>query len=158
MTKDEILALGAGREMDEAVATRVMGWTVEPWSDEGMGGHNLHDSNGEYVAKWDAPPGWKAEWDPKNRWSPSTDWNAMATVIEKLQEADFIVRLWSPNRNVLVPIKTWRTDIWKQVYKDTGDLYEYDGRWEDSEEIEFHASANTLPLAVCRAALLAVAT
>ncbi len=87
----------------------------------------------------------------------STDIAAAWEVVERLQDDDWIIRLWSPNDSgePPIPAHTWRLEIWKVLYQ-SGELYDFAGRWEDTQEISHRGDADTAPLAICRAALLAV--
>lgn len=73
MTRDEILKLD-GRELDEAVALKVMGWTCD--------GDYFHDADGKQVA---CPHGsLMVDIGRRDAWSPSTDIAAAMEVWRKL--------------------------------------------------------------------------
>jgi hypothetical protein len=115
MTRD-ILNMPAGREMDELVAERVMGWTLEEVTDPIM-----HETFMNYV---DTETG-RGMYRPEE-WLPSTDIAAAWEVVEKMQGGlRFELRR--------IPSGFWA----------------YFGE-------EMSAEANTAPLAISRAALLAV--
>jgi O-glycosyl hydrolase len=109
-TRDEILNMPAGREMDELVATRVMGWDVHP--------HATH-----YIRN-----------DGKNvyfvicgEFEPSSDIAAAWQVVEKMTDGE------TPNDcEIHTTVRGWRCDFYRGS-----------------------ATAETAPLAICRAALIA---
>ena len=80
----DIDKLEAGRKLDELVATKVMGWTINTWTDETDGGYSLNKPTGEYAAKWDAPPDFAWELKSEYRWSPSYDMTAALAVLKKV--------------------------------------------------------------------------
>ena len=119
MTKDEILNMEAGREMDALIAEKVMGWDVHP--------HRTH-----YINR-----------DAKNEhpyfvicgdFEPSTDIAAAWQVVEKMSSR----KDWDEH-----PVCIVRNYAFKDMW--TVELRDYD----------FDATAETAPLAICRAALLA---
>lgn len=113
MTRDEILALD-GEALDEAVAERVMGWSIEPGSD-------IWNTDGLY-GRW------------KNGWSPSRRWDHAGEVLEVM-----LAKMWLASINA------------------TGASWEVSFLW--CVGLSGHmgvAEALTGPLAICRAALLAV--
>jgi hypothetical protein len=113
MTREEILSMEAGRELDALVAVEVMGW------------HNDHE-----VPYYD----WVQESNEvihiSKRWSPSSDIGAAWEVVEKM-----IANGW------------WNTDIGFG----SGIVVSF-----DDGSTTHQAKADTAPLAICRAALLAV--
>ena len=136
MTRDEILALEAGRELDALVAEKVMGWT---W--------------GEYSPPVEGP---SKILRPPESWAPSPD-RAPGSEVS------------CPGWHFRVP--QYSTDIaaaWEVVEKMVPIKYGFNlaiesppGPWGDWE-VHFYnggthlAFADTAPLAICRAALLAV--
>lgn len=148
MTREEILALEPGPELDRLIAERVMGWKLE--SDPELPRAWLrYDSE---QAKW-VWAGWWAEEPPIEKdpdtgeeyvptawllagskvWSPSRDIAAAWEVVEKLLDHGFSVDLYSRSRG-----------RWEVVLSDGDTL------------IVATATAEKPPLAICRVALLAL--
>lgn len=133
MTRDEILAMPAGREMDALVATEVMEWHwykfIEPeYVDFGAKGAWL-DSGNRVM---------------HNEWYPSTDIGAAWEVVEKMKnDWQQIIPSWA---------RFWRIVSLR------------DGTWDvmvgtenaTTQRIIARATDKSLPLAICRAALLTV--
>jgi hypothetical protein len=126
MNRDEILAMPAGREMDALIAEKVMGWTLGE-------PHEIH--------------GWMMHGMVTVRdWVGSTN-DAGITHIEK----------WSPSTDIAA--------AWEVVEK-LGDKFDELERGDGGEFwmcvvypdgfIPCVARAETAPLAICRAALLAM--
>lgn len=130
MTPDEIAAMPAGREMDARVAETVMGWLVV----EG-GGEDWYE---RLVTRWPClvmfPAGnvclHRSEYGESESWKPSTDIAAAWEVVEHLQKSGWWLLLTSPRKS---------TPLWTAVLP--GLVY---------------SESETAPLAICRAALLAV--
>ena len=139
MTREEILALEAGRGLDTLMATQVMEWHVAPWSDETDGGTNWIDSTGKCVAPHSVSE------HPRWRWSPSTDFAAAWMVMEKLRD------MWT--------VATQEVDGFDNDFGrpfDDGVFFDVlrrnaDRRWP-------WALLYLTPEIICRAALLAVMT
>lgn len=179
MTQTNIDEMPAGREMDALVGSTVFEWPVI-W---------LHDSAFPDDPKWRSPYFWDESAKRTSEHSTqarllggywlkgiandgqvieifgrlvpahsayiSPSWE----VVEALQRLDFVVRMWSPNRQGRphIPAQTWEVTAWKQMSKTTGDLYDFCNEpFENSYEISSQGRADTLPLAICRAALKAV--
>ncbi len=129
MTKDEILRMEAGREMDALVATKVMGWEDDPevpyWDARDVNGQVIHVSR---------------------RWSPSTDIAAAWEVFEFLSKNSVEVAV-SCNGVERATIghdsDGWSCSVW--WFKDIESSHAIEGIYAD-----------TAPLAICKAALLAV--
>ena len=140
MTRDEILRLPAGPEMDALVAERVMGWhrgegrTADSWYNASL--ECVAPAEDSELDMWD---GSCANCD--SAWSPSTRISNAWEVVEKLQARG--VRLH------------YSSDGWH-----FGIGYTPPSRFMDDppdpEEWEVECCAPTAPLAICRAALLAV--
>ena len=135
MTREEILAMPAGRELDALVAEHVMGWqriTERP-------SHWLPLTGREsYPGPWWALPDMPLDRVPENgicmpQWSAST-----AAAIEMLEATGMEYKIL---RVHLLCVGGVQYDVQLNPY----------GRVYDSI-----ATAHTLPLAACRAALLAV--
>jgi len=115
MTRDEIMAMEAGREMDALVAEKVMGWELRTFK-----------SNG--VDFWHIPGTVRCELDaPKF----STDIGAAWEVVEKM-----IGEMW--NLSLEYQSAVYWCEFGKTCVPGDGEI------------------ADTAPLAICRAALLAV--
>lgn len=138
MTRDEILNMKAGREMDALVAEQVMGWT------------NCQKCE---FATWLS--------SDKSIIASGEQWRGNPLPLDIAQEvSDKFNPRWET-------IKNYSTDIfaaWKVVEKSAGFMVENRQVYKPDEwecEIAFEgtyiyfASANTAPLAICRAALLA---
>lgn len=82
MTREEILALKPGRELDALVAEKVMGW-----DDSG---------DGEWRNEFDRPI------ESIRLWRPSTDISAAWEVVEKMNELDFSITTHSLGKIVTV--------------------------------------------------------
>lgn len=113
MTRDEILKMEAGRELDALVAKDVMGW------------HKLDGNWKDNI--WE-----KADGHIKGDWHPSEDISAAWEVVTKIRSMG-----WG------VDISWFHEFIYCALHK------------PDSVIIK-QANAETAPLAICRAALLAV--
>lgn len=128
MTRDEILKLEAGDELDALIAEKVMGW------------HSVED-------KW----GYKAWYDAEDRFQCGIHKGDSHEDSE-----DFHILHWHPSSSIL-----W---AWEVVEKANAFFLEqpqnYDDKtWSASISISSYlwdAEADTAPLAICRAALLAV--
>jgi len=127
MTREEILALEAGRELDALVAKKVMGWHLVRWADETDGGRVWKGDAGEYRAPYSVDP------NPKWRWSPSTDIAAAWEVVDALMD-----------NGIGLPQIFHDGQLWVASVSDC------------TRKKSNMASALTAPLAICRAALLAV--
>lgn len=117
MTRDEIMNIPAGRDMDKLIAEKIMALTGIRWSTSYP--TDWIYSNGEYVV------GKNLGWDALPRYS--TDISAAWEVVEKLRHRG------------LFQINVWHNDMC-QVNLSNCDA----------------VVSETAPLAICRAALLAV--
>lgn len=126
MTHDEILNMEAGRELDTLIAEKVMGWAR--WKGATLG--------------WENPPSFFRTWELTSYGSfqPSTDISAAWDVIEKMEYN------WSFVRDVGKCGSEYET-IGNMLYR-----FIYTAPGMPIEGIV----ADTAPLAICRAALLAV--
>lgn len=117
MTRDEILAMQAGREMDALVAVKVMGWELQQRF-HSLGGYTVVvDGAGTDRFMWHNLPDVSSG---QKRWSPSADLSAAWEVVEKMQSSPMEWYFWH---------------------------CQFFGRM---------GYADTAPLAICKAALLAV--
>lgn len=126
MTRDEVLLMVAGKDLDDLIATKVMGFhpTDGGWW-HGDNGHceRRFDGGGCVDCNADAPA-----------WSPSTSIDDAWTVVGALSARGFALVLedWQD-------VKSWAALFHDRQGHDTG-----------------HAVAATAPLAICRCALLAL--
>jgi len=80
ITKEEILAMEAGYELDALVATRIMGWRrIRP---------------GMYQWMWSANG--KRVLYACSEWKPSTDISPAWQVVEKMLDLGFCIELYAP--------------------------------------------------------------
>ena len=124
MTRNEILNMPAGREMDALVAEKVMGWSRGTYHSDGV--DYLRDPEG--TSHLNVP-------------QYSTDIAAAWQVVEKIRTKYPVIRISTGD----LMGKYWQchmADAWREV------SHEDDSDW--------FANAPTAPLAICRAALLAV--
>ena len=127
MTRDEILNMPAGREMDTLIAQKVMGWSADPE------GYWLNKKENYDDTGWGLIDQDKTTHHPSSRrFCPSTDIAAAWMVVEKF---------YSMSLNKYSGGDEWR------VYLVTE---------RDGANVDAHAEADTAPLAICRTALLAV--
>jgi hypothetical protein len=112
MTRDEILNMPAGREMDALVAEKVMGWRLHPHKTHWMTNNNNFRRIGTFL--------------------PSDDISAAWEVVEKMKE---------------------KGRLYLIVSDDIG--YKAEILLNDPVPMAT-AQCDTAPLAICRAALLAV--
>lgn len=123
MTREEILGMEAGPELDRLVAEQIMGWeegrNFSMWPEQGV-----HISVGDGIGFF---------------WRPSTDITAAWEVMTKLCELGMVPEvygMWLTKKK-----NEWYIVLWYSV--------------EDLTAAA-RAKASTLPLAICRAALLAM--
>jgi hypothetical protein len=127
MTRDEIMKMAAGPEMDKAVV-RLMGWKFLLTSRNGKVEH-WEDGDGDWFGV--------GESRLTRLWSPSTDIAAAWEVVEKVRTLGFE---WSFDSNGgSGGVFRWRAIV-----------------WVDDLSPDFKARDAEMPLAICRAALLAV--
>jgi hypothetical protein len=129
MTRDEILSMPAGREMNELIAEKVMGWDIHPASPD----------------PWERELAWYSD-DGKLQggygyWRPSEN---IADAWQVIDKADWYWELFPA------------TDIY-DVTEIVCRLGFEAGTMGDCS-VEGEAKADTPELAICRAALLAVLT
>ena len=139
MTREEILALEPGPELDRLVAERVMGWKA--WRNS-VPHHWAREEQGVLV-----PTGWtiNGETNCGPVWSPSTDIVAALEALLHVMEAHgYDVMIESVS---YVETATETNGIAWMVVLDPFD------RARDQVKAE---SSHSLPLAICRAVLLAV--
>jgi len=128
MTREEILKLEPGSELDRLVAERVMGWQES--SD-----FAIEKETGDLLKIDLSDSIFKGLW----KWSPSTDIAAAWEVVRKMLDSGWGCEIYSPNN----PYALENADKWFVVFA-------------KSEQPDFRARALFAPLAICRAALLAV--
>lgn len=132
MTRDEILQLEPGPELDRLVAERVMGWHREPYRNEKFPRiiAQWKDANGEVMVSENI--------DGSLGWSPSIDIVAAWEVVEVLYMRGMVPEVYG----------VWftRKKKWVAMF------------WYDTKDgmNTAKSEARSLPLAICRAALLAV--
>ncbi len=131
LTREAVLAMEAGAEMDALVATRVMGWTNPTgfearWHCNGVELDSLHAVEG----------GGGDYYQPDQAWQPSTDIAAAWEVVEKCEQDG----VWWK----VCPVLDGNGGITTEKIC----IMTHHGN-------RFAASAPTAPLAICRAALLA---
>ena len=134
MNAGQIREMEAGRELDALVAEKVMGWTMGDYEP----GLYYTTRPGGPVAV--ISPTWTPRM-PFHRFLPSTDIAAAWEVVERLYDLRWIIGLGSLAQNP----RGWRCELCNM--------------WEDDFErapSDIEANADTAPLAICRAALLAV--
>jgi len=155
MTRAEILRLEPGPELDQLVAERVMGWHLpdDPELPKAWMKKDPESRTGEVWVGWwaEEPP---VEKDPDTLeeyipsawllaghkiWSPSTDIAAAWEVVKKMLDSGWGCEIYSPNN----PYALEDIDKWVVVFA-------------KSELLDYRAKASSAPLAICRAALLAV--
>lgn len=117
MTKDEILKMEAGRELDALVADRVMGW-------KSTGGRHLAWEKGNGLITWE-----DSSWG--NGFRPSTEIYAAWEVVEKF----------------------FRKGTQTLIIGCRGRAFSFRCYWNGNRG---EAIADSAPLAICRAALMAV--
>jgi hypothetical protein len=139
MTRDEILNMPEGEEIDRLVAEKVMGWHIET---DKQGWRSWRDKDGNYqnaVAPYD---GYEDQEDFHTiKWHPSESILWAWEVVEKLGGDKH--RQWYLCTN-------FSSEFGNQIY---AEIYEH---MDESEIVICSATAETAPLAICRAALLAV--
>lgn len=136
-----------GAELDAAVAVEVMEWE---WHDK--------------LCCWYPPGGTLADSRGKNKWQPSSDWNAMREVVEKMRELCRTDK-WKPfpdkecDRGPWFAIDAPDDSITHECRVKgmwTAGLREFANYEGDQWVVEREAQGETAPIAVCRAALKAV--
>lgn len=136
MSKDKITSMPAGKEIDELVAEKILGESKPIYSHVHSNVLSVIWSNEK---SWYCSPdyftGDICEWIPK---AFSTDIAAAQEVINVMAREPFTWRIES--------IHTTESNIkWKAWLC---------GNLPDGRIVEFRAEADTIPLAICRAALL----
>lgn len=130
MTRDEILNMKAGREMDALIAIKVMGWEWKPVGDRFINHERLTHPDGKHYGGMRYSDG---EIEYTNRLEEySTNMGAAWEVVEAMEGKWF----WFSLSNV-VP--------------NSGDAIVYEAKFN-----QVYTCEETAPLAICRAALLAV--
>jgi hypothetical protein len=130
MTREEILNMPAGREMDALIAKKVMGWSADPegyWLDR----KNEYADTGWGLFKQDETKNHPA----CKEYNPSADIRAAWEIVVAMEEKD----IWFELANV-VP---------------NSDPIVYEAKFIGGRDGAY-ACEDTAPLAICRAALLAV--
>lgn len=134
MTHEEIDALPAGRELDALVAERVMGWQLVP-AVNGIESPWWWDANGP-VHSMD-----KSDW--RGGWYPSTNIAAAWEVVERMGADGWDAEL-DQFHNFM--------HIWDACFRKLDNRDQ--GQWLELRT----GRADAAPLAICRAALKAVAS
>lgn len=136
-TKGERAEALTGRDLDAAVAERVMGWTIAP-----EGNRWRVSATGEYINSWcvDSPNLADLDSDVDDRLygryampSYSTDIAAAMQVVEKMQERGFRIFI-----------------------RDYEGVITWEVKFASVKGPSYEASGNDLPEAICRAALQAI--
>ena len=133
LTKDEIMNMAPGREMDRLIATKVMGWIPCEinWWLEPKRWNCLIEKADEWVFETEKygveHEGRKYQAIPSARWNPSKDISDAWEVVEKLKSKGLYMRLFHDGEYGV---------SFKQFPKEP-------------------AFASTAPSAICKAALLA---
>jgi hypothetical protein len=135
MTKDEIMNMPAGQEMDVLIAEKVMGW------------HAVMENGFNHWVNVDG--GFQCGVAPYDGFE---------------DEEDFHTLKWHPSESIL-----WAWEVVEKLHPNCSFLLDYDDpqtieslKWcclffdKDEPYKEYEARANTAPLAICRAALLAI--
>jgi hypothetical protein len=142
MTRDEILNMSAGREMDALIAERVMGWT--PWVEKrGEYDYVIWQRNGD-KEPWFSHRGWETH---KSRYSKLIKYDSHYHIevgLHKFSSGGY-------------------DEAFEVVEKMKSDGWEFYFEWKDKPWALFendeclldkYADADTVPLAICKAALL----
>ncbi len=145
MTRDDILNMTAGRQVDALIISKVMGWKFA-----------VHNAD-KYFSKPDKTGNiWVVPYGDKNsfgNWSPSTDIAAAWEVTDKINRmiAENILELENDYNYLTLECVGYTSG-----YAASFDCL-LDHEWfEDITNYKYAARADTAPLAICRAALLAV--
>lgn len=160
MTCDEIMAMPAGRELNELIAEKVMDWHKVEW----------HNCKGLFIwqTKDNENTGWDARCVPDencNWFDPSDDIVAAWQVVEIMNQRDYVVRIWMPTKyntsytKGIYKSNEWpvtECTFWKQIVISTGERYYHQVCFEDSKEVNGKALSQKASLAICQAALLAL--
>lgn len=147
MTREEILKMEAGREMDILIAVEIMKWREvfdelkNPYWETDF--HYNHDESQSLfrVSRTPGTPGKNWETDKNDwveRWSPSTDISAAWEVVEKMIGDGYNFSAAQSAANGHHP---------HAIFTNAKDEEDRDNEWQFED---------TFPLAICRAALLAV--
>jgi len=163
--RETILNMPAGREMDALVAEKVMEWQrIRNWHGQPIADGWVGFWDGEWIVWIERPL--SDEEDQSKPWQPSTDIAAAWKVVEKVDLMIIPIAVYSSaaawDEPKILPIKIWwaalRTFSDPSIYLP---IEEYDKEWEGwvnliDQSITLDMVAETAPLAICRAALLAV--
>jgi hypothetical protein len=131
MTRDEILNMPAGKPINALMASKVIG--ANYWRNG-----TTSDYDGEYpmYSDWEEDIFYYTDPEGGWLWIPSTDLPDAWDIIKKMSDKGFNMRLEVQGKNARVTFWSKRMTKW------------------GPEPVS--ASADTVPLAICRAALLAV--
>lgn len=141
----------AGPALDARVIVDVLEYTIVEESD--MIGDALLQQH-ERVA-FRAAGGWFSRVGWQGRFSPSTDWRAAGVVVERLMRLGFGVALYPGEQGSYAHVVLKAPRAWFESAHAQDPLLQ----WEDMDTEGFSVSSDTipsLPLALCRAALIAV--
>lgn len=131
MNEEEVLDIQAGKELDDLVAKNVMNWHTKKISTV-RGAITFYLDNEDYVNR------------PVYNWNPSEDISDAWEVVDELSEHGWYLEIKTNFPvDVTVSIRDSRSGTW-----DTQGLYD---KW-----ITKDCGGKTVPLAICRAALLTV--
>ena len=138
MTKDELLAMEAGYELDSLIATEVMGWSRQ---EETPDGYICEDGGADWISS-DGKDWWCNACDQESGFPRfSTDLAIAWKLMEKLYDDGWIAGIGSLAQKP----RGWRAELCNM--------------WEADFErcpTDIEANADSAPLAICRAALLAI--
>ena len=134
MTREEILAMPAGSELNRLIGEKVMGWTGSYEENYNVRTWTWRDAEGEHVTDW---------------FCPSTDIAAAWLVVEKLGVLWFVDVSCLPGDCSKNPNPKWEARIWDAEPCISGGIGQVSGL------VEHKARADAAPLAICRASLLA---
>lgn len=159
LTREQIENMPAGKEMDALVAELVMGGFVkypEEWSKEKENWYWLHPKAGVLVGRPYLLPQITKEAmgmysHQYEAWKPSEDISAAWEVVEKINKMIYQKKL-SYDYNYLTLDCLGFHDGYAASFDSNLNAEWY----EDIENCKFAAHADTAPLAICRAALIAV--
>lgn len=135
MTREEILKLEPGPELDRLVAERVMGWKRRV--EEAPPGCAYWDDDKGHLRAFEDPGGNLDRWyDP---WRPSTDIAVAWEVLNRLLANDFTYNIGAP-----CPYRRGEDKDWQIIV------------WNAEGEVVADVRAPNICLLICRAVLLAL--
>ena len=131
----------AGRELDALVAEKVMGW-IPSWGNWWMAGYGEMNCSLDKATEWSFEAekgveyrGKKYQSIPLHRWCPSTDISAAWEIVEKMREVGYFIRL--ADQDEFIRARFYNPNFLP-------------------DEKSLWIVAETVPEAICKAALLAM--